>query len=362
MSADTGIAPKTDARQGASFKLIFELTDLCNFSCVHCFRTEPGGANHRYLEMSVLDRVLDEVAAYNALDVVALTGGEPTLHPEFADIVGRIADRGHQLTFVTNGQRFDHTLDSIRPHWGAIRSVAFSLDGGRAETHDAIRRRPGSFRAVVAGVNRCRSEGIQVQLNSVITRANADELEEIVSLAARLDCRAVGFAHCQPTPEAVEAGLVMNIDERRRAEADVATLDDVYRIDVVLAGDHFTEAPFFQCPQLRMEEINIDFRGRLTACCMLSGFRAGAPDTDVLADLNRHSLYTGHQRLVAKIAEINAGKIERLSQGDLSPGERFMCTYCMQHYGKAPDLIRILESDERPTPKARLEQTRHDEA
>ncbi len=360
MNGDSGNELRADARPGARFKLIFELTDLCNFSCVHCFRTEAEDSR-QYLDVSILDRVLDEVAAYNALDLVALTGGEPTLHPEFADIVGKIAGRGHELTFVTNGRRFADTLEAIRPHWAAVRSVAFSLDGGRADTHDAVRRRPGSFRAVIEGITRCRNEGIEVQINSVITRANADELEEIVSLAARLDCRAVGFAHCQPTPEAVGAGLAMNAAERRRAEAGVAALDDVYRIDVVLAGDHFTEAPFHQCPQLRMEEINIDFRGRLTACCMLSGFRDGAPDTDVLADLNRHSLYVGHQRLVAKIAEVNAGKIQRLAKGGLSPGERFMCTYCMQHYRKAPDLLRILEAEPNSKPTPTLEQTHDDE-
>lgn len=344
MSSGKGARP---ARPGARFKLIFELTDLCNFSCVHCFRTEAKGAP-RYLDKTVIDRVLDQAAAYNGLDLVALTGGEPTLHPEFVDIVATIANRGHDLTFISNASRIDATLDAILPYLGAVRSVAFSLDGGDATTHDQIRRRPGSFRQVVGAITRCRNEGLEVHVNSVVTRANADELEAIVALAARLGCRAVGFAHCQPTPEAVATGLVMDAGERRRAEADIAALDDLFRIEVVVAGDHFTESPLHQCPQLRMEELNIDYRGRLTACCMLSGFRDGVADTDVLADLGRDSLFEAHERLVAAIAEVNSGRIRRLATGgSLSVGERFLCTYCIQHYRKVPDLIRILDGVDR---------------
>jgi MoaA/NifB/PqqE/SkfB family radical SAM enzyme len=334
-------------RTGARFKLIFELTDLCNFSCVHCFRTEAK-ASPRYLDPAIIDRVLDQAAAYNGLDLVALTGGEPTLHPDFDAIVASIAGRGLELSFISNGSRFDATLEAIRPNLGSVRSVGFSLDGGSPETHDRIRRRPGSYRQVVEAITRCRHEGLEVHVNSVLTRANADELESIVSLAARLGCRAVGFAHCQPTPEAVAAGLVMTVPERRRAEADVAALDDLFAIEVVVAGDHYTESPLHQCPQLRMEEINVDFRGRLTACCMLSGFRNGRLDSDVLADLTRDSLYDGHQHLVAAIAEVNTAKIARMARGELSPGERFMCTHCIRHYGKVSDVVEILEEGNRP--------------
>ena len=81
--------------------------------------------------------------------------------------------------------------------------------------------------------------------------------------------------------------MVLKATERREVERDVAELQRLFRMDILFAGDHHVESLFHQCPQMQMQEFNIDYRGRLTACCTLSEFRGGAPDTDVLADLSK---------------------------------------------------------------------------
>ena len=83
-------AAGASTKQGV--KLIFELTNLCNFSCVHCIRDEEGPKHH--LPMALVAKVLAEVQAYQQVRVVAFTGGEPTLHPQFADIVELVTTSG----------------------------------------------------------------------------------------------------------------------------------------------------------------------------------------------------------------------------------------------------------------------------
>jgi MoaA/NifB/PqqE/SkfB family radical SAM enzyme len=323
--------PSTAAQQGV--KLTFELTSLCNFSCTHCIR-EEGGAG--FLPVALVEKVLDESRRYGNVTFVGFTGGEPTLHPEFPALLGLVASHGHRFGFVTNGWSFAaKTFAQLQPHREHLAHVTFSIDGATEETHDALRRREGSFRRLMQAITLCRFNGISVHVNMVVTRANRGELQAMAVLASRLGCDALLFGHCQPTPHGLAAGLVLDTAERRRVEEEIAALQGLFRMTILLAGDHYNPSRFHQCPQMQMREFNIDHRGRLTTCCMLSGYRGGTPDTDVLADLREVSFYEAHRRLVEEIARLNLEKIERLAR---EPEEKdlFICTHCLERYGKVP--------------------------
>ena len=121
-------------------KLIFELTNRCNFSCVHCIRSEDGP--HHDLPVTIVDKVLREVQNYQPIRLVAFTGGEPTLHPQFADIVELVTGAQYPYTFVTNGWNFPQTFEKILAWKHAFESVSFSVDGASETTHDTLRRQP----------------------------------------------------------------------------------------------------------------------------------------------------------------------------------------------------------------------------
>lgn len=328
-------------------KLIFELTNRCNFSCVHCIRAEDGP--HDYLPMTIVDKVLTEVPAYQPVSLVAFTGGEPTLHPQFAEIVELVATHGYRVTFVTNGWNFPQTFAKIQAWKSALETVSFSLDGASETTHDTLRRQPGSFRRLMQAISLCHVHGVPFQLNMVVTRANRTELEAMSILASRLGCAALGYGHCQPTPDALDANLVLNARERRDVETEIAALQQMLTMPIVLAGDHYTAARFAQCPQLQMQEFNIDYRGYLTACCTLSNYRGGTPETDVLADLHRVSFVEAHRCLITKVAQLNLEKLEQLTTHAPTETEQFLCTHCLVHYQKVPQLMQILEPPSRPS-------------
>jgi MoaA/NifB/PqqE/SkfB family radical SAM enzyme len=328
-------ASLTDERPG--IKLIFELTNLCNFSCSHCIREEEGAKN--FLPVNLVAKVLAEIDAYQSVNFVAFTGGEPTLHPSFKEILSLVTGYGYRFGFVTNGWQFvSRTFPQLQFYREHLGHVTFSLDGAEEETHDTLRRRAGSYRRLLQGISLCRFHNIPVHINMVVTRANRAELEAMALLVGRLGCDALFYGHCQPTPDAVAGGLVLDARERREVEAEVAALQRVVQLPILFAGDHYEDSRFYQCPQLQMREFNIDYRGYLTACCVLSNYRGGTPDTDVIADLNQVSFYEAHERLVAKIAEINIEKIKHLSGREVAEEDRFICTHCLRHYRKASRL------------------------
>ena len=86
-----------------------------------------------------------------------LLGGEPTLHPDLAAVVGMAGEMGFKsITIDTNGFLFHDILDKITPD--QIDFFSFSLDGVTKETNDAIRGE-GCFDAVMSGIGRAVKKG-----------------------------------------------------------------------------------------------------------------------------------------------------------------------------------------------------------
>ena len=320
-------------------KLVLELTDRCNFHCVHCIREEPEGGG--FLDPGVIARVLGQ-AGDLGVGLVAFTGGEPTLHPDLGPILEDVARNGLRFTLVTNAWTFASTWARIEPHRSHLDHLTISLDGARAETHDRLRAQPGSFARILEAIDTCVARDVAVHLNMVVTRSNRDEVEDLVRLATRRGCSGVHLGHCQPTPDAVQLGLVLSPAERRRVEAEAAELGRMVAPLVTLAGDHHDEGPFQLCPQLRLREINVDHRGRLTACCVLSGFRGASSDEDVIADLREVPLARAVAVLANHVAEIQRAKLERATSGSLREVDRFLCTLCLERHGKIADVAEAL--------------------
>src|SRR5688500_17527396 len=86
--------------------VLLELTDHCNLRCPVCYAgSGPERASHR--DLAVVERMLDRIVANEGEpDVVQLSGGEPTLHPRFFDVLDACRRRPiRHLMVNTNGVR-----------------------------------------------------------------------------------------------------------------------------------------------------------------------------------------------------------------------------------------------------------------
>jgi hypothetical protein len=95
-------------------RLHMELTNMCNFDCEFC----PDSRMKRpkgLMEAETARAILDEVAETGiAKSVHFHVMGEPTLHPQLADIVSYATSRGIETCLTTNGSRFDEmTLEAL---------------------------------------------------------------------------------------------------------------------------------------------------------------------------------------------------------------------------------------------------------
>ena len=100
---DCGLCP--DHMQHSCLTIL-EVTDHCNLSCPVCYASSgPGRLEHRSL--STIETMLDAIVANEGEpDVVQISGGEPTTHPQFFDIMDAARRRPiRHLMLNTNGVR-----------------------------------------------------------------------------------------------------------------------------------------------------------------------------------------------------------------------------------------------------------------
>jgi len=108
---DCGLCP--DHEQHSCLAIV-EINEHCNLSCPVCFAdSSPQRASHRPL--AEIERMFDAlVASEGEPDVVQLSGGEPTLHPQFFDILDAARARPIRHVMInTNGLRIAEDVDFV---------------------------------------------------------------------------------------------------------------------------------------------------------------------------------------------------------------------------------------------------------
>ena len=177
----------TSGSLGAPLYLAWQLTNECNFACLHCIEESgPGRAFKDELSDAQTFEVLRQAIE---LDVpyISLSGGEPMVHPRFFDLVAFAAERGTQLKIETNGQYL--TKDACRRLKELdVKSVQVSMDGASRETFNKMRVR-GDFDEVLQGIRNLVEAGVPLEINYSPTKFNTHEIGRAVDLAYELGAR-----------------------------------------------------------------------------------------------------------------------------------------------------------------------------
>ena len=163
--------------------LRLSVTDLCNLRCRYCM---PDGVEKLEREAVLTYEEFLRLAALFAqcgIDTVRVTGGEPLVRKNVAQLVaGLKATPGiRKVTMTTNGILLAQQLPALLA--AGLDSVNISLDTLRPEVFRQITARD-EFAAVQAGLQAALESGIPVKLNCVPQAGvNEGELEDLAALA-----------------------------------------------------------------------------------------------------------------------------------------------------------------------------------
>ena len=270
-------------------RLVIELTNRCNLRCQHCFEERHAATGD--LPLEIIHKVLSEGKSCG-IDHLAFTGGEPTIHRQFDEIISLVCQAGYTVSFVSNGMNFPQVYPLLLRHRQWFTGVTFSLDGAREETHDRLRGN-GSYRRVMRAASICFFKDLPFTFNMVLTAQNRNEIAEMIWLAERLGSGGVRFGHLMPISDTAAHGLDLSLQERRTVEGDIWRLQKSAAVPVGMAPGYFSESPFFPCAPLKLKEFNLDYRGNLTLCCHLSGYSGTEPHMRCQAPLPRSARNDG---------------------------------------------------------------------
>ncbi|MCA1578178.1 MAG: radical SAM protein [Acidobacteria bacterium] len=324
-------------------RLSVELANICNLHCSYCLRSEDNlySRHAEFFPLDLLRRIVGEAREAAHITRVSFTGGEPTLHPQFAEILETIAAADLVASFVTNGWHFERVWPALSNNRQAISHVAFSVDGIDRETHDRWRGN-GSFDRVIRAFSRCYMSQLPFAIKIVVRRDLVDQLEQLAVFAARMGAAALNFVHVMPTSSGFENEFALTRDEQRAAEEEIAILARIFKMNIGIdVGYYNVDEQRAPCSPLAGKSMNVDYRGRLSLCCNLSGFRGAAAEPDVVADLNTESFASA----LVKLREIASTQLQKRKDAlatlrangttpDLYVGSP--CLFCLQSYGKIP--------------------------
>lgn len=149
----------------------------CNIRCSYCVAKSSPNAPRRAIGLANAKQLVDEAVALGFSDIF-FTGGEPFLLNDIYDMLAHSSARV-KTTVLTNamilrGPRLDKLAAINNDHL----IVQVSLDGGRAEDHDAYRG-AGTWAKTVEGIQRLQERGFRVRVSTTETPANSAHLDTV---------------------------------------------------------------------------------------------------------------------------------------------------------------------------------------
>ncbi|QCS42963.1 TIGR04053 family radical SAM/SPASM domain-containing protein [Natrinema versiforme] len=168
------------------FVLIWELTQACGLACDHCRADAKPQRHPDELSTAEGKELLEGAAEFGDGQLVVLSGGDPLVRDDVAELIAHGDDLGMRMTITPSGTG-SLTADRIREMADAgLKRMAVSLDGASPESHDAFRGEDGSFEETIRAVEDARAAGVPVQVNTTVCRQTVSELPEIRELLTEI--------------------------------------------------------------------------------------------------------------------------------------------------------------------------------
>jgi radical SAM protein with 4Fe4S-binding SPASM domain len=156
------------------------ISEACQLRCQHCYM---GERLDRAMKMP-LPQITDWLTTWRRMGgtKVTILGGEPTLHPDFTEAVRGAGRLGYEQVVTTTNAQEPALRKFRRMAPDDFAYVQVSLDGGRAESHDAIRG-AGSFDTALATTRELARRGFDTRIICTVNSANRDDALRLLELA-----------------------------------------------------------------------------------------------------------------------------------------------------------------------------------
>lgn len=179
---DCGICP--DHQQHTCIALL-EVTDGCNLCCAACYAKAEGG---KFLALEIIDFMLNQYVRYEGRpEVLQISGGEPTLHPDLFKIIELAKSKNiHHLMLNTNGIRLAQDEGLARYLFQAGIELYLQFDGFRPQVYEKLRGSKEVFNLKQRALEIISKYHIPTTLVATLEKGlNDDQIGDIVRYAVK---------------------------------------------------------------------------------------------------------------------------------------------------------------------------------
>jgi len=200
------------------------VTERCCLPCTMCdiWKARPG----RELATHEWTGLFDQVAGWAGPVGLNFSGGEPLMRRDLVALVRYGAALGFTVTSNTNGVLLTAEL-AERLEDAGLEELFVSLDGVRAETHERLRPRAGTFERVQRALDHLEHRSrLQTVIAAVLHRHNLGEVRDLLALAEARGFRLILQPLFHPFGRPYDPGWVQQSDLLPTA-ADLPQLDEL---------------------------------------------------------------------------------------------------------------------------------------
>ena len=157
------------------------ITSKCNMKCKVCFIRDA------LKERDMKPEELGELLEIYKGKTITLTGGEPTIHPQFFEILDIIRKKGKRAWVLTNGTMLDEESFVRKMKEKKVYRVCLSFDGWKPEIYEKWRGVNGEewLKRKEKAIELLRKYDVPTNIFMVVSKENIDELPKVIDFIIR---------------------------------------------------------------------------------------------------------------------------------------------------------------------------------
>jgi uncharacterized radical SAM superfamily Fe-S cluster-containing enzyme len=188
---------------------VIDLTNRCNYHCPVCFADSLPAKDTYFLDVPTVRRMLQALLDHGSPPCrqIQFSGGEPTLHPQFLDIVRMARDMGFtHIQAATNGSRFEDHAFVQQAEAAGLQTLYLQFDGMDDRVYLTLRGRP-LVEAKVRAVENVAATSMRIVLvPTIVPGVNVDQIAPIFRFAVGHSRHITGIS-VQPMADAGRVGV-----------------------------------------------------------------------------------------------------------------------------------------------------------
>ncbi len=157
-----------------------QVTRTCNQNCRFCSNPSTGAVIPVARARKLIDKYIKK-----GQDGLILSGGEPTTHPQLAEIIAYAAAKKFPTRIITNGQKTADIKYLRALKKAGLVHIGVSLYSDDAKVQDFLADTKGSFDNVIKTLDNAVKLGINININTVINHYNANHLSRLAAMILR---------------------------------------------------------------------------------------------------------------------------------------------------------------------------------